>query len=128
MKLLCILALFGTFNLQRLDSSNFYEKLNNTENAILLDVRDIDEFCNSRIPNAIWSGRREVLNLLLKEIDNKSIFFIYCDLGERSEEVAKILKKAKIKNVIILEDGFMQWQRDNFPIDDSQLSTEECNR
>jgi len=128
MKLLCILALFGTFNLQRVDSFDFYEKLYNTENVVLLDVRDIDEFCNSRIPNAIWSGRREVLNSLLKEIDKKSVFFIYCDLGERSEEVARILRKAKIKNVIKLENGFMQWQRDNFPIDDSQFSIEDCNR
>jgi len=128
MKLLCILALFGTFNLQRLDSSDFYEKLYNTENVVLLDVRDIDEFCNSRISNAIWSGRREALNSLLKEIDKKSVFFIYCDLGERSEEVARILRKAKIKNVIKLENGFMQWQRDNFPIDDSQFSTGECNK
>ena len=122
MKFLCFLLLFGAFHLQRLDSSNFYEKLNNTENAVLLDVRDIDEYRNSRIPNAIWSGRRVVLDSLLNEIDNKSVFFIYCDLGERSEEVAKILRKAKIKNVIILEGGFFKWQRDNFPIDESFIS------
>ena len=128
MKILCFIALFGAFNLSRLDSSDFYERLNNAENAVLLDVRDIDEFCNSRIPGAIWSGRRVVLDSLLKDLDKKAIFFIYCDLGGRSEEVARILKKSKIKNVIMLKEGFIKWQRDNFPIDDSPLSPEECNR
>jgi len=121
--ILCVglIILLSAFQLQKIGPAEFYNLLNNTENAVLLDVRVLEEYCEDRIPNAIWAGKKIVLDSLLKELDKKSTFFIYCEICGRTTDVAKILKKAKIKHVVILDGGIVAWKRENFPIDNEQV-------
>jgi rhodanese-related sulfurtransferase len=118
MKIFILLLLITVFQLQRSAPSDFYEQLNNSENAVLLDVRVFEEYCESRIAGAIWAGQKVVLDSLLNQLDKDAHFFIYCEKGERTKEVANILKKEKIKHIVELDGGFIAWKYENFPIDD----------
>jgi len=121
MRLVFLVLLISSFQLQKTDPAEFYDLLNNCENAVLLDVRVFEEYCESRIPGAIWAGKKVVLDSLLIETDKNSTFFIYCDIGDRTKEVAKILKKEKVNQIVELEEGFIAWKRENFPIDDERI-------
>lgn len=127
MRYIIFLLILVTFQLQRTSSSEFYNLLNSSDNAVLLDVRVFEEYCESRIPGAIWAGQKIVLDSLLKELDKNSTFFIYCEVGERSKEVAKILKKEKINRIIELEEGFVAWVREDFPIDTERICNNDNN-
>jgi rhodanese-related sulfurtransferase len=121
MKISILLILFSAIQVQKSIPSDFYEQMNNCENAILLDARVYAEYCESRISGAIWAGQKVVLDSLLKQLDKEATFFIYCEIGERTKEVVKILKKAKIKHIIELNGGFIAWKNDNFPISEEKI-------
>ena len=66
------------------------EECRNTSNAILLDVREIDEFRSGHIPGAV--------NVPLSKISTVSIpkdkqLFVYCLRGTRSRQAVSALKR-----------------------------------
>jgi len=121
MKFIILVILFSSFQVQKTGPAEFFDLLNSCDNAVLLDVRVFEEYCESRIQGAIWAGQKVVLDSLLKELDKNSTFFIYCDIGDRTKDVAKILKNEKINHIVELEKGFIAWKRDNFPIDEERI-------
>jgi len=86
-------------------------KLNNKESLILLDVRNPDEFEQSRI------GIGEILiplGQLRKRIeelpsDKKNTIIVWCKISLRGYEAALILMANGYKNVYVLEGGMMAW-------------------
>jgi len=120
MKTYLVLLFLVTSQIFKISSSEFYDMLNDCENSVLLDVRIYEDYCESRIPGAIWAGQKVILDSLLKQLDKNSTFFIYCEMGERTKDVVKILRKAKIKNIIELSGGFETWKKENFPVDEER--------
>lgn len=72
------------------------EEYHATPGAILLDVREADEFASGHIPGAV--------NVPLTRITDTTFpkdapLFLYCLRGTRSKRAAKILKSMEYKNV-----------------------------
>lgn len=72
------------------------EEYRNTADAILLDVREPDEFAKGHIPGAV--------NLPLSQIQSCSYsasapIFVYCHSGARSMKAAGVLKNMGFENV-----------------------------
>ena len=66
------------------------QEYKNTFNAVLLDVREVDEFRSGHIPGAV--------NVPLSQIDvidipKDKVLFVYCLRGTRSKKAAGILKR-----------------------------------
>lgn len=109
----------------KLPPADYYRELEQSHNPVLLDVRIYTEFSKSRIANAQWAGTKKVLDSLLVHVDHETPLFIYCDDGDRTKQVAAILKKKKYRHIIDLEGGFNKWVKQGFPVDDVRLPDRE---
>lgn len=95
-----------------LSQDEWTEKLNATENAIILDVRTEDEVSEGYIPNAknidIYQGQGFVD--ALEELDKSKTYFVYCRSGARSGQACGIMNQLGFENAYNLEGGFMAWE------------------
>jgi len=78
------------FFFSKTDINRAVEECRNTPGAVLLDVREAEEFCSGHIPGAV--------NVPLSAIDSISIpktgvLFVYCLRGTRSKRAVSILKR-----------------------------------
>jgi rhodanese-related sulfurtransferase len=85
--------------------------------AMLIDVREEEEWENSHIPGAIHLGRG-VIELEIEEqvpaLDTPII--CHCGGGGRSALVAESLQKMGYTNVKSLAGGFKAWREANLPV------------
>lgn len=92
-------------------------RLMNSENAILLDVRDESEFRAGHIlharhvPVALLESRLSEL-----DVDRDRPLIVYCRTGQRSAKAGFILNKQGFKKVYNLGGGILAWQSANLPL------------
>ncbi|MDH5516922.1 MAG: rhodanese-like domain-containing protein [Gammaproteobacteria bacterium] len=89
----------------------------NDDNAIVLDVREIKEFNDGHLKDAVHiplSDFKSRLDELSKYKDKRVI--AYCRSGSRSYSACKTLKKAGFEAVNNLQGGIMAWQNQNMPV------------
>lgn len=79
--------------------------INNT-NAILIDVRSIQEYKEYHIDGAICIPHFEIQNKIEKEVQNKNtLIIVYCQSGIRSKAAMKTLEAMGYDNVYNVKDG-----------------------
>lgn len=92
-------------------------RLMNSENAVLLDVRDESEFRSGHILNA-----KHVPVALLEsklnelDVDRERPLIVYCRTGQRSAKAGFTLNKQGFKKVYNLGGGILAWQSANLPL------------
>lgn len=116
-----VLATIVLYPVVKLPPADYYRELEQSRNPVFLDVRIYAEFSKSRIANAQWAGTKKVLDSLLMGVDCKTPLFIYCGDGDRTKQVASILKKKKFRKIYDLDGGFNKWVKQGFPVDEVQL-------
>ncbi|MCH3881864.1 rhodanese-like domain-containing protein [Tenacibaculum sp. K20-16] len=86
-----------------------------SNDVVLLDAREKNEFKTSHLENALFVGYDKFnLKKTIKKLPNKNAkVVVYCSLGVRSEDVAEQLKKAGYKNVLNLYGGIFEWKNHN---------------
>lgn len=92
-------------------------RLINHENAVVLDVREENEFYNGHIVNSIHIPLG-FLKDRLKEVEkykDKPII-VSCRSGQRSATACTLLKKNGFAKVFNLSGGVTAWQSDNLPL------------
>ena len=95
---------------QTIDVKSYAEKLKNTENAQLLDVRTPEEYTSEHIGNAInvnWNGNDFIEKTTT--FDKSKPIFVYCKVGGRSAQAANKLAELGFKEVYNLDGGIMKW-------------------
>lgn len=92
-------------------------QLINRENAIILDVREDNEYREGHIINSLhipvgYLGDR------LKELEKykEQPIIVGCRSGQRSSQACSILKKNGFDKVYNLSGGIMGWKNDNLPL------------
>lgn len=124
---ICFLVLFAiNGNGEKVSCTRFYEIMNESEHAVVLDTRICKEFKTDRIPGALYAGEKKVLRKLVSDMDKDRPLLIYCDYGDRSETVIEILEKEGFKKLYHLEEGLDEWRKQGFPIDDNLV--ENCKK
>ena len=85
------MILFGNIN-------KVIKEYGSTPGALLVDVREADEFNNGHIPGAVNEPLSGIENTLLPK---EMMLFLYCLRGTRSKRAAAILKKKgyKVKSI-----------------------------
>ena len=89
----------------------------NHEGALVLDVRENNEYQGGHIINSVHIPLG-TLNNRLKELDkykNKPII-VGCRSGQRSASACVTLKKSGFETVYNLSGGVMGWQNANLPL------------
>ena len=74
------------------------EKFRSTPDALLVDVREPDEFASGHIPGAVNAPLSTITSVKLPK---GKILFLYCLRGTRSMQAAGILKQMgfRVKNI-----------------------------
>ncbi len=105
------------FQYDELKVSDYEQKILNTPNSIIVDVRTNKEYTKSHIQNAInisyFGGD---IKRYIDTLDKSKTVFIYCQTQHRSPLTAKIMKKKGFMHVIDLKGGFMKWENENKPM------------
>ena len=79
------------------------EEYKGTESALLIDVREVNEYSGGHIPEAV-NVPLSTLNTRITKVvpDKNKTLFVYCLSGARSRKAADILKTlgyGKVKNI-----------------------------
>lgn len=92
-----------------LSPQDFDAKYKATENAILLDVRTVEEVNAGALAGAINIVYDDVFAEKLGDLEHKPIF-IYCGSGIRSAKAATILREKGYNPVYEMEGGLKAWK------------------
>lgn len=85
-------------------------------NAIIVDVRDKDEWDEDHIPSAIHLSRGTIeLDIEEKVPDPNRMIICHCGGGGRSALAAESLQKMGYKNVHSMAGGFKAWKAIGLP-------------
>lgn len=90
----------------------------NKENAIIVDIRNRDEYRNGHLANSTSLLYNEIKTGHLGNLKNNKarIIIIICNNGHFSHEAAKDLNKAGFQHVMILKGGIASWNAENLPL------------
>ena len=95
-----------------LTQEEWVNKLNEDDNAVILDVRTDNEVAYGKIPNSIqldfYKGQEFVSEL--EKLDKNKAYYVYCRSGNRSGQACKIMEHLGIQNAYNLLGGMLQWQ------------------
>ena len=122
--LFSILAALGLFanaqsqsEVEILEPQAFIERVKADTSAIILDVRQPEEFAEGHLAQAInldWLNQTVFINGLAK-LNKQKTYYIYCRSGRRSQAAAGKLK-AEGFQVIDLKGGYLHWVELGLPI------------
>jgi phage shock protein E len=83
----------------------------NSGEAVIVDVREKDEWDEGHIPNAIHISRGTIeLEVEEKVPDTNAMIICHCGGGGRSALAAESLQKMGYKNVRSMAGGFKAWK------------------
>jgi thioredoxin 1 len=97
--------------------ADFAEKIKQTPESPIIDVRTPEEYTESHIANSKninWNGIdfEAQINLL----DKSKPVFVYCQGGGRSSEAATKLRTIGFKDVYELKGGLSNWEKAKLPL------------
>lgn len=84
------------------------QKLKETNDLVIVDVRESAEYAFDHIPNAISIPLGE-LESRLNELDKDSAIFVVCRTGNRSDFASQKLAENGFTNVMNVVPGMSQW-------------------
>ncbi|MGV9003886.1 rhodanese-like domain-containing protein [Flavobacterium sp.] len=90
---------------------NWKSLLEADENAVILDVRTVEECKEGIIPNAIMIDIYEGHDFIkeLKALDKTKNYYVYCKAGGRSAQACGIMKQMGFAKAYNLVGGFSNW-------------------
>lgn len=85
--------------------------LENDSEAIILDVRTIEEFESSRIPNSVNIDfyNPEIFMQEIGKLDKNKSYYVYCRTGIRSANSCHLMKELGFVNTYNLIGGIVDW-------------------
>ena len=97
-----------------LSQEEWTAQLESDDNAVILDVRTLEEVEEGYIPDSInidiYLGQ-EFLDELEK-LDKTKNYYVYCRSGNRSRQACALMRHVGIPNAYNLEGGFNEWEGD----------------
>jgi len=100
-----------------LPPKEFSEKIKQTPDALIMDVRTPEEFSAGHLVNARnidWNGNS--FEAQIKTIDKSTPVFVYCQAGGRSSSAAKKMRSSGFTKVYELDGGFSDWKEAKLPV------------
>jgi len=95
-----------------LSQEDWFTKLQQDENAVILDVRTEDECMDGVIPNAInidiYKGQGFIYQV--DELDKSKNYYVYCKAGGRSAQACNIMNQMGFETTYNLMGGFSEWE------------------
>ena len=100
-----------------LSPQQFQQQLKNTPDAVLLDVRTLEEVQAGRIKGEInFDFKSAEFPILIKGLDKSKAYFVYCASGVRSGKAADQMRNEGFEKVYTLEGGIKAWEEAKLPV------------
>ena len=112
-----------TINL--LEPNEFYIKLYQSSNPLLLDVGEYKDYRKERIPGAVLATTYDELFSLTDTLDRERPVFIYCAYISRSITASKLINNLGFSNVYVLINGIAGWKKPGFETDKKRIRKRE---
>lgn len=94
-----------------LTQEDWWIKLQEDDNAVILDVRTEDECNDGVIPGAInidiYKGQGFIYQV--DELDKSKNYYVYCKAGGRSAQACSIMNQMGFETTYNLMGGFSEW-------------------
>jgi len=93
-------------------------QLMNRNNAVLLDVRETNEFTGGKLPNALHipMSQLESRSGELAKLTARPVV-VYCSLGKRARSAGAVLAKAGFGDIYVLQGGLKAWKDAGLPLE-----------
>jgi rhodanese-related sulfurtransferase len=88
----------------------------NSDNCIIIDIRNKEAYDSVRIENSIDLSNEERLKQFADSLDTDTPVFLYSEDGSNSAEGCIILSKVGILKVFELEGGLHAYRQANLPV------------
>jgi phage shock protein E len=85
-------------------------------NALIVDVREPEEWAEARIPGAVHVPLGELASRV-SELPGDRPLIMQCRSGNRSRTAAKFLKENGFTDVVNLEGGIKDWADADLPLE-----------
>jgi rhodanese-related sulfurtransferase len=109
-------------NIQTISPKAFADKIKETPEAAILDVRTPEEFAAEHIDNADninWNGDNFVVKT--DKYDKTKPVFVYCLSGGRSKKASEKLESLGFTTIYELQGGIMKWNAAGFAKPNSKI-------
>lgn len=88
------------------------------EEAVILDVRDPNEYAAGHLPGAINVSRGTLeLGIWGKVADQNAKIYVYCQIAVRSALATKTLNDLGYKNAVMMDGLFKDWIEAGYPVE-----------
>jgi len=88
------------------------------EAAVILDVRDPNEFSAGHLPGAINVSRGKLeFNVWDAVKDQNAKIYVYCLTAARSALATKALNDMGYKNAVLMDAPFEEWVKAGYPVE-----------
>ncbi len=88
------------------------------EQAVILDVRDPNEYAAGHLPGAINVSRGTLeFGIWSKVPDQNTKIYVYCSVGRRSPLATKTLNDLGYKNAVLMDAKLKDWIDASYPIE-----------
>ncbi len=95
-----------------LNPSEFKRSIDREIDAILIDVRTMEEWMTGTLSGAIHLDYLDDGFLdRLEVLDRNKSYFIFCRTGRRSVRTAILMKNWNFKNLVNLDGGLVAWKK-----------------
>jgi rhodanese-related sulfurtransferase len=98
-----------------IDSESLSQRLTDTEDVLLVDIRTPAEIAQGLIPDALQLPMH-LIPVRLSEIPKDRDVVIYCRSGARSYQACAYLMQQGYNRVLNLRGGIIAWARHGLPI------------
>jgi rhodanese-related sulfurtransferase len=105
-----------TLKFVSLQPGDFQKAYQNSNNALLIDVREFFEYRKSRIDKAVNIPSSGNLELSTDTINKESALFLYCTSGFRSKRVARAFYDKGFLKLYSLEGGITAWKKNGLSV------------
>lgn len=97
-------------NYENVSAANFKQLMQETPNAVILDVRTAAEARSGSIKGAINIDLMSVdFQQKIAKLDKNKTYFVYCRSGNRSGQACKVMGDAGFEHLYNLSGGMMSW-------------------
>lgn len=89
------------------------EQVKKNTKALIIDVREIDEWNAGHIHNAQHVALSSLIQGNIPDLPADREIFLYCEIGQRSKKAAQIMKAEGYLNVYNVVEGYGAWLKSN---------------
>lgn len=101
---------------EQFNPEQFYIAINEYNNSILVDCRDIKAYRKIAIEGSINLENKKQLKSYCDTLDRETPILVYCDVGTRSKQACKYIAELGFISIYNLKGGLHKWQDEGYPV------------